>query len=442
MLGTFVSCSLVTEVGVDESLNWNIDDGVLTVSGQGHIGSFCTGKGKEGNCSPEPAPWFGKEYHTLILESEITHISEHAFSHAVALEKVIIKGESVTVCHSAFFGCEKLSEIENIESIVEISEDAFGGCISLTSLRFGEGLSVISGKAFADCTGLKEVYLPESVSDLDTYGPMGCTLFCGCTSLERIEIDEANPYYQTLDGVLYSRGLEKLIYYPPAKGGNSFIVPEEVVDIGNYAFYCHESLESISFEGQGPKSVGIYAFGGCSRLTSLSFGEGLTRIFDKAFADCTSLKEVYFPACLENFTSAAFDGCVSMERVVIDENNSTYTSIDGVVYTTDMREIVYYPLAKDENSYTVPRKVEKIGVALFANNTYLESVYFDGEGVTVIERNAFDGCSSLRSAELPESIRSIESMAFFGCDSLTIVCTENSYAHTYALENGIAFELK
>ncbi|MCI8719104.1 MAG: leucine-rich repeat domain-containing protein, partial [Lachnospiraceae bacterium] len=61
------------------------------------------------------------------------------------------------------------------------------------------------------------------------------------------------------------------------------------------------------------------------------------------------------------------------------------------------------------------------------------------EGVTSIGNGAFSG-SGLTSIELPEGVTSIGDYAFSSCDNLTIYGVENSYVHTYALENNIPFK--
>ena len=54
---------------------------------------------------------------------------------------------------------------------------------------------------------------------------------------------------------------------------------------------------------------------------------------------------------------------------------------------------------------------------------------------------AFYDCKSLISITIPNSVKYITFYAFIHCPNLTIKCEENSYAHNYALENNIKFEL-
>ncbi len=91
---------------------------------------------------------------------------------------------------------------------------------------------------------------------------------------------------------------------------------------------------------------------------------------------------------------------------------------------------------------------------------YLKDVTID-EGVTSVGNWAFSGCPELTSVSLPETLTSIGEHAFFGCTALeemtipksvtsigsgalygiTVTVHENSYAHTYAVNNGLSYNL-
>ena len=63
------------------------------------------------------------------------------------------------------------------------------------------------------------------------------------------------------------------------------------------------------------------------------------------------------------------------------------------------------------------------------------------EGLKTIRENAFRGCTSLEKITIPESVEFIDDNAFNGCNKLTIYCVENSYAHRYAVQKGVQFQL-
>lgn len=50
-------------------------------------------------------------------------------------------------------------------------------------------------------------------------------------------------------------------------------------------------------------------------------------------------------------------------------------------------------------------------------------------------------CAELTKVEIPDSVEIIADNAFDGCEDLVIYCTRDSYALSYALNNGISFDL-
>ena len=61
------------------------------------------------------------------------------------------------------------------------------------------------------------------------------------------------------------------------------------------------------------------------------------------------------------------------------------------------------------------------------------------DSVTSIGTYAFTGCESLTSVTMPDSVTSIGDDAFAGCESLTATVGRNSYAEQYCAEKGIKY---
>lgn len=85
---------------------------------------------------------------------------------------------------------------------------------------------------------------------------------------------------------------------------------------------------------------------------------------------------------------------------------------------------------------TIPAHIQWIGASAFANCTALQEVTIE-EGLAVLEYGVFSNCTSLWMVTLPESIVEISKTAFHNCPALTLRVRENSYAHWYAVKNGI-----
>lgn len=196
---------------------------------------------------------------------------------------------------------------------------------------------------------------------------------------------------------------------------DNFEIPSEldgrpVVGIGDEAF--KESLISeIAIPGS-VRRIGYRAFGNCDNLTFVGLTEGLEEIGERAFQDCgllttvdlpeglriigdaafahTRLSRVYIPVSVEKIYSGAF-GVLSdagLTGFEVAPGNENYQSVDGVLYSSNMRELVAFPSGAQQDSYRIL------------------------DGVEYIHSFAFEHCQSLKQLEIPESVSQICNFAF------------------------------
>ena len=153
-----------------------------------------------------------------------------------------------------------------------------------------------------------------------------------------------------------------------------------VLEIADSAFTNNKDIESVSFAN----------------------AKAIDAIGEFSFAGCTSLKSVNIPSTLDKIGFASFMGCTSLTDINISSNISV---INGQVFQncTSLTE------------FTVPNSVGTISDFSFA------------------------GCTSLEKVVIPKTVKNISAKAFLNCDKLTIFGYTNSYAQTYAEENGINF---
>lgn len=238
--------------------------------------------------------------------------------------------------------------------VTSIGGRAFSGCSSLTSVTIGNGVTSIGIFAFSGCSSLTSITIPDSVTSIRE------SAFRGCSSLTSIVVDNDNQYFTSIDGNLYNKDKTELIQYAIGKTDTSFIIPDSVTSIGDYAFF------------------------GCSGLTSVTIGNSVTSIRDSAFIDCSSLTSVTIGNSVTSIYSYAFNGC------------SGLTSI------------------------TIPDSVNFIGGSAFDDCSSLTSVTI-GNGVASIYSYAFSYCRNLTSVIIGNGVTSISSNAFYDCNSLKTV---------------------
>jgi hypothetical protein len=101
--------------------------------------------------------------------------------------------------------------------------------------------------------------------------------------LTSIHVDFANTHYSSENGVLFNKDKTTLVAYPGGKTG-SYVIPNSITTIDNYAFYS------------------------CRNLTSVTIPNSVITIGDRAFASCIGLVIVTnLSATPQNISSDVFD---------------------------------------------------------------------------------------------------------------------------------------
>jgi len=193
--------------------------------------------------------------------------------------------------------------------------------------------------------------------------------------------------------------------------------------IGSLMFNNCARLTSISIPNS-VTSIGDYAFFYCIRLTSVTIPNSVTSIGDGAFQFCSGLTSVTIGNSVTSIDYYAFQNCIGLTEILVSRENTSFCSVDGVLFSKDESTLISYPNSRS-NSYTIPNSVTSIGDRAFYVCDRLTSVTIPNS-VTSIGTYAFYGCIGLTSVTIPNSITSIGWGAFYGCDGLTSVTIPNS----------------
>lgn len=299
-----------------------------------------------------------------------------------------------------------------------------------------------------------------------------CLLLCALLSLPALaEVAAASKpltdrAYVTSGDYTYTLledGSARIIDY--TGDAEALTVPAEldghlVCQIGDRAFSACFSLTSVTLP-KGLTAIGEDAFQRCESLASIALPEGLTAIGDNAFFSC-GLTSIALPDSLTSMGANPFLGCSSLTAIDISPDHPVFAQADGVLYEKDSGTLVCYPEGKANNSFAVPEGTLSIGDDAFAGCFSLTAVAMP-EGLTSIGEGAFVGCFFLRTIALPDSLMTIGDSAFVGCfalsavalpegltsigegafdgcsDTLTLTVLRDSYAHQYAIDNGIPY---
>ena len=167
-----------------------------------------------------------------------------------------------------------------------------------------------------------------------------------------------------------------------------------------------------------------------SQILNVVISNGITRIGEWAFCDCASLTSITVPKSVTSIGNGAFVFCTSLSDIQVAVGNDYYCSIDGVLYSKDMKILHTYPAGKPVATFMVPSSVTSLEDYAFACCTSLTNINISDSVISIGEW-AFINCDNLTNITIPDSVASIGREAFSGCASLLW----NHYDNAYYLGN-------
>ena len=315
--------------------------------------------------------------------------------------------DGVTKIATSAFNDASLTSVWIPASVRAIDDYVFSGQ-PLTQVTFQDDgahpsqLETIGDRAFAR-TALEHITLPRSLTmtGLETFSDMAklrsvhvgpnvvaqglFAAFARTPLLESIEVDAANPNYQSLDGVLYTKGLTHLATYPEAKNAG-----------GRY---------SVA-EGTSTIDEGAFA---SARIASVTLPSTLRRVEKAAFVS-SQVTSLTLPDGFESMDNMAFWYMPKLERV--DLGGTTAVSDSAFRYDKALTEVNFRPdlgrLAAVEDyafedapiaSAALPDSVTSVGKFAFSGNSSLTRLHL-GSGLTSIGEGAFVGATSLATLSI------------------------------------------
>ncbi len=150
-------------------------------------------------------------------------------------------------------------------------------------------------------------------------------------------------------------------------------------------------------------------------------GLPVTKIDYAAFSDCPNLTTVVIPKTVRYLSASTFSDCPTLTTIIVAKDNPYFTSVNGVLFDKNQSTLIAYPKGNTDTEYTVPSSVSTIAEGAFSDCSYLQQISFDGENLFEIEDRAFENCTGLRSAALPDYARVMGANVFSGCSSLSSV---------------------
>lgn len=283
-------------------------------------------------------------------------------------------------------------------SVTKIYAGAFQSNTNLISVVLPNTLDSIADGLFYGCSNLANVEIPNTVTFI------GELAFGACLKLDNIQLPKS----------LRSIGSYAFAYTQIA----TLNLPEKLDFLDELAFGECKKLESIKIP-ESIDSISRKLFWECDELRNVELPNSLTRIGDYAFYACKSLQSLQIPPAVNKINSTAFLGCSSLKALDVSSSNSTYCSIDGVVYTKDMTKLFRCPPGR-EKIVEIPNTVKVIGEYAFSQCRSFSALNLP-ESVVELEPYSLNSLA-LENITLPSSLTTIKNAALYS-NFKNIYCT-------------------
>ena len=223
----------------------------------------------------------------------------------------------------------------------------------------------------------------------------------------------------------------------------SVTIPNSVNIIEYGAFWQCSGISSINIPNSVTK-IGSYTFYECSNLASIIIPNSVTELGKDAFMNCSGLKSVTISHSITSIETNTFYGCNNLVSINIpnsvtkigDHSFAECSSLTSVTIPNSVTIIEKGAFAQCTNlvTVTIPNSVTIVGNGAFAFCENLVSFTFPNS-VTAINEAIFQYCYSLRTVTIPNSITSIGRYAFYACNALASIVSEIKEPFALSAEN-------
>jgi uncharacterized protein (TIGR02145 family) len=282
------------------------------------------------NTTPRLGFYNKKSLISAILPYTLTALGRSSFNSCSSLISINIPSLVTSIGYAEFNGCSSLSSVNIPSGVKLIDTYTFGSCTSLKSITIPSSVTLIGDFSFNN-SGLTTITLPTGLNSIGQYAFQGCSAlnyvtlptglnsigqwaFNGCSSLNYVTIPSTvstigygaftwdnvltsfqvandNPYFSSLDGVLYDKPQKKLLCFPAGKSAN-FIIPPTVTVIDTAAFAGNWKLRSVTIPSTVTK-LSQEAFNSCYLLAEINIPASITSIGGASFYNCYNLAAIF-----------------------------------------------------------------------------------------------------------------------------------------------------
>ena len=408
---------------------WEINDGVLTISGTGPMEDYA---------SASDSPWYSRrsEVTKVVISEGITHIGARAFFNFTNTIEFEIGEDIESVGDRAFQNCNSIIEIVLPNTLSFIGNYSFFECTCVFTFKGNAPIMSISSIPeqstiyyYEDKTGYDdpqfnayEMIQLHCITEWNIESEPNCTesgtRYGYCSYCQKNIYEELPAVgHHFIDGVCDVCGTIQIIQEGECGPTQHFVLyGSGLLDIsgtGTMTEAPWRQYDDIIQEvhiSEGITNIRSYAFSGCFSLTTVVIPDSVTDIGNGSFNQCEGLSSIVLPDSVTSIGDNAFYGCSSLKSVEIPNGISV------------IKEKTFSNCRQLEEVY-IPDTVKSIGSMAFAR-TGLVKVSLPN-GLTSIANHVFYDCSQLKMIWIPNSVNSIGENTFTGCSSELVILFES-----------------
>lgn len=219
--------------------------------------------------------------------------------------------------------------------------------------------------------------------------------------------------------------------------GGDVVIPGTVTEIAEKVGMSNNAITSVVIPGS-VKKIGELAFSHCSKLTKVTFNEGLEELGGHAFRNtkitsvslpstvkstglyafcyCSQLTSVILGKSFESYGDYTFHECPSLSSIIVLSGNNHFIVSSNVLYNINKDKLIRYAPKKTGTTFTVPSTVVSIGRGAFHQCTNITTITIPRK-VNYIGMSCFNECTALEKITVgwasPDDVSTQEGDAMF-----------------------------
>lgn len=147
--------------------------------------------------------------------------------------------------------------------------------------------------------------------------------------------------------------------------GFKYKVENGAATILHYSIFEEKVIIPETLDGLTVAKIEEDAFYQHKEMREISIPDSVTFIGSGAFYRCYSLESAKISKNVTDIDANPFFRCISLKSIDVDEENSLYADVDGVLYNKDVTKLLAYPEGREEDHFSIPESVTTIGIDAF-----------------------------------------------------------------------------